>query len=54
MEIRRIELENVRCHKNLSVDMAQGTNLILGQNGAGKTSILMALAWAVFDYLPVT
>ena len=49
MKINRVNLTNYRNHESKSVDFADGINLLLGKNGAGKTSILEALGIALFD-----
>ncbi len=38
-----LQLKNYRSHKDLSVRFADNTNVIIGQNGAGKTNILEAV-----------
>jgi len=50
--IKRIELENVKSYRRASVDLSTGVNAITGENGAGKTTILEAVGFALFDYLP--
>jgi exonuclease SbcC len=54
MQIRRVELENIKNHKAFSVEFLAGTNAICGPNGTGKTTILEAISFALFDYLPYT
>lgn len=49
MKINRVNLTNYRNHASKSVDFTDGINLLLGKNGAGKTSILEALGIALFD-----
>ncbi|AFL95949.1 hypothetical protein CL1_1753 [Thermococcus cleftensis] len=43
MRVRRIEIQNFRAHKKSIVEFSDGINLIVGQNGAGKSSILEAI-----------
>jgi len=50
--IKRIELENVKSYRRASVNLSTGVNAITGENGAGKTTILEAVGFALFDYLP--
>jgi len=52
MLIRRVELKNVKSYVNEVVDFRPGTNAIIGENGVGKTTILEAIGFALFDYLP--
>ncbi len=49
MFIKSIELNNFRCHKHKRVDFTDGINLILGKNGAGKSSILEAIGYALLN-----
>lgn len=49
MFIKSLELNNFRCHKYLSVEFKDGVNLILGKNGAGKSSILEAIGYALLN-----
>ncbi|HMQ02996.1 MAG TPA: SMC family ATPase [Pyrinomonadaceae bacterium] len=51
MHITRVELENFKSHERSVFEFARGTTSITGENGAGKTSILEAIAWTVFDTL---
>ena len=43
MEIRRLEIRNLRCLQDVVLEPAPGLNLLTGDNGAGKTSVLEAL-----------
>ncbi len=51
MHISKIELENIKSHVSSTFDFSLGTTAITGENGAGKTTILEAIAWALFDLL---
>ncbi len=51
MHISRIELEKIKSHAAASFDFTRGTTAITGENGAGKTTIIEAVAWALFDLL---
>jgi DNA repair protein SbcC/Rad50 len=51
MHITRIELENVKSHKSSRFEFERGTTAITGENGAGKTTIVEAVAWTLFDVL---
>ncbi len=51
MHISRVELENFKSHAHSVFEFERGTTSITGENGAGKTSIIEAIAWAVFDTL---
>ncbi len=42
MFISRIKLTNLRCRHELEVELADGLNILVGANGAGKTTVLEA------------
>ncbi len=48
MKINRILLHNVRSHRDNEVKFEEGVNVIVGRTGAGKSSILMAIEYALF------
>jgi DNA repair protein SbcC/Rad50 len=50
MEILSVSLKNFKAHSDCQFLFKPGTNAISGENGAGKTSILEAIAWVLFDY----
>lgn len=50
MEILSVSLTNFKFHRDRAFSFQPGTNAICGENGAGKTSILEAIAWVLFDY----
>lgn len=51
MHVIRVELENIKCYKEETFNFERGTTAIVGRNGAGKTTILEAIAWTLFDVL---
>ena len=51
MHISKIELENIKSHALASFEFSRGTTAITGENGAGKTTIIEAIAWVLFDLL---
>jgi exonuclease SbcC len=51
MHISRVELENIKSHVSSTFEFARGTTAITGENGAGKTTIIEAIAWTLFDLL---
>ncbi|MFN0140290.1 MAG: AAA family ATPase [Pyrinomonadaceae bacterium] len=51
MHISKVELENIKSHVRSVYNFQRGTTAITGKNGAGKTSIIEAVAWALFDLL---
>lgn len=50
MEILSVTLKNFKSHSDRQFVFQPGTNAICGENGAGKTSILEAIAWVMFDH----
>lgn len=50
MEILSVTLKNFKSHSDRQFQFQPGTNAICGENGAGKTSILEAIAWTLFNY----
>ncbi|HEX6280309.1 MAG TPA: SMC family ATPase, partial [Pyrinomonadaceae bacterium] len=51
MLIKRVELENIKSHAESTYEFERGSTAITGENGAGKTTIIEAIAWALFDLL---
>ncbi|AFY62327.1 SMC family ATPase [Synechococcus sp. PCC 6312] len=50
MEITSVVLKNFKIHQDQRFEFRPGINAICGENGAGKTSIIEAVAWVLFDY----
>ena len=48
IKIKRLYLENFKCHKSLRLDFEGGNASIYGDNASGKTSIYDALTWLLF------
>ena len=48
MIIKYIKLKNFRSHKNTELNFDTGISVLVGENGAGKTSILEAISFALF------
>ncbi|MGI8468781.1 MAG: AAA family ATPase [Pyrinomonadaceae bacterium] len=51
MHITKVELENIKSHAHEIFSFERGTTAITGANGAGKTTIIEAVAWTLFDLL---
>ncbi|MGD9628732.1 MAG: AAA family ATPase [Pyrinomonadaceae bacterium] len=51
MLIKRVELENIKSHISSTFEFERGSTAITGENGAGKTTIIEAIAWTLFDLL---
>ena len=47
MYLEKISLKNFKCFENLDMDFHKKLTVLVGVNGAGKTSILEAIAIAV-------
>jgi DNA replication and repair protein RecF len=45
MHLSWLELTNTRCYETLRFEPGEGVNVLIGSNGAGKTSILEAAAY---------
>jgi ABC-type lipoprotein export system ATPase subunit len=45
--IKNIHIENFRCYKDVSIDKCGRVNLIVGDNGVGKTALLEAIFLAL-------
>lgn len=46
--LQKIKITNFKKHKNLELSFTGGTNLVLGKNWAGKSSVLWAVVYALF------
>lgn len=51
MRIVSLELENTKSYHNGRISFTDGVNAIVGHNGAGKSTILEAIGFALFDSL---
>ncbi|MBN1328531.1 MAG: SMC family ATPase [Candidatus Heimdallarchaeota archaeon] len=52
-EILNIELENIKTYKYEKIDFSQGNNVLIGENGAGKSTILESVYLSLFgDTVP--
>jgi exonuclease SbcC len=52
MLIKSVELKNVKSYNHETVEFLEGINGICGQNGHGKSTILEAIGYVLFDYPP--
>ncbi len=48
MMLKSLELENIRSYDKLKLDFPQGTILFEGASGSGKSTVLMAIEFALF------
>lgn len=53
MRILSLELQNIKSyHEPTRIDFTAGLNAVCGLNGSGKTTVLEAIGYALFDFLP--
>lgn len=52
--IKKIEISNIKCFKDISLHFNKNQNIILAENGKGKSTILQLLAFAIkkIEYPP--
>lgn len=48
MIFTKLELENFKSHKKTTIDFNSGISLIIGENGAGKSTIFEAISFALY------
>lgn len=51
MRIVALDLENTKSYQQGHVEFTDGVNAIVGHNGAGKSTILEAIGFTLFDFL---
>jgi len=52
MKINKIALENIRSYESLDLEFQKGSTLLSGDIGTGKTTILLAIEFALFGLQP--
>ncbi len=52
MLLKHLKIKNIRSHKNTEVNFPEGSTLLSGDIGSGKTSILLAIEFALFGLQP--
>lgn len=50
--IKSVVLENWKSHEKTELEFTKGTNVLIGQMGAGKTSVMDAITFALFGTFP--
>lgn len=52
MILKSLRLKNFKCYEEFNQDFELGITSICGENGIGKSSILEAISWVLFNFLP--
>lgn len=52
MKLHKLTLKNIRSYQNQEITFPEGTLLLAGDVGAGKTSLLLAIEYALFGLQP--
>lgn len=47
--IKTITLQNFQSHKSTHLELSPGVNIIIGPSDSGKTAIIRALRWVIFN-----
>ncbi|HYK92672.1 MAG TPA: SMC family ATPase [Thermoplasmata archaeon] len=53
MQLRTLRVENIRSYEHAELELPGGTTLLMGDVGAGKTSLLYAIEMALFGFAEV-
>src|SRR5574344_355279 len=48
MIFKKLQLKNFKSHENTTINFKPGISLIVGENGAGKSTIFEAISFALF------
>ena len=52
MFLKKISLKNIRSYESAEIEFSQGSTLLSGDIGSGKTSVLLAIEFALFGLQP--
>jgi len=52
MKLKKIALKNIRSYSHVEIEFPEGSTLLSGDIGSGKTSILLAIEFALFGLQP--
>ena len=52
MKIKRIVLNNIRSYEKEEISFKEGSTLLSGDIGSGKTSVLLGIEFALFGFQP--
>lgn len=47
--ITEVEIYNFQSHRHTKLSLTQGTNIFIGQSDSGKSAIIRALKWVIFN-----
>ena len=48
-KLRRLTVENFQCHEFTEIDFSPGFNVIIGESDQGKSALLRALKWLLYN-----
>ena len=52
MLIKKLKIKNIRSYKEGEIEFPEGSTLLMGDIGSGKTSVLLAIEFALFGLQP--
>lgn len=52
MLLRKLKIKNIRSYKEAEISFPEGSTLLMGDIGSGKTSVLLAIEFALFGLQP--
>ena len=52
MILKKLKLQNIRSYKDAEINFPEGSTLLLGDIGSGKTSVLLGIEFALFGLQP--
>jgi len=52
MILKRLKMKNIRSYNDIDLSFPNGSTLLMGDIGSGKTSILLAIEFALFGLQP--
>jgi len=52
MLLKKLKIKNIRSYKEQEIDFPEGSTLLMGDIGSGKTSVLLAIEFALFGLQP--
>src|SRR5512137_455206 len=52
MILKKLKIKNIRSYKEAEINFPEGSTLLMGDIGSGKTSVLLAIEFALFGLQP--